>query len=220
MAPAPRRDVVAWSKPIVFALCLVPFAVSSLAFARLALGIDPQALGPDPVAQIEHRTGDWALRFLLITLAITPLRRITGRAQLIRYRRMLGLFAFFYATLHVAAYVFVDLGLEYWSEILREIAKRPYITVGFAGWVLLIPLAVTSTKGMMRRLGRRWGLLHRAVYAIGVLAVLHYLWQVKWGNTIAVVQPVVYAAILVVLLAFRVPWGKLRGTLYTAPRSG
>ena len=156
------------------------------------------ALGADPVAEIEHRTGLWALRLLLLTLAVSPLRQLTGQAVLLRFRRMLGLYAFFYASLHLAAYLVLDLG-GYWAQLFEEIAKRPYITVGFAAWLLLVPLAVTSTRGWMRRLGRRWGQLHRLVYAIAVLAVLHFWWLVKSD----VREPALYAAIAAVLLGWR-----------------
>jgi sulfoxide reductase heme-binding subunit YedZ len=190
-----RPDAVGWSKPLVVLLALMPLVL-------LVLAVLHDTLGPDPVSQLEKRTGIWALRLLLLTLSITPLRRLTGWNGLIRYRRMLGLFAFFYATVHLTVYLVIDLG-GFWSQIFTEIAKKPYITVGFAAWLLLIPLAVTSTRGMMRRLGRRWGQLHKLVYLIGALAVLHYLWQVKFGQTIAVRQPVVYAAILAALLLAR-----------------
>jgi len=199
----PRRfDRIAASKPFVFALCLVPLA-------WLAWDTVNQQLGTDPVAQLEHRSGDWTLRILLATLAITPLRMLTGQNWLIRYRRMLGLFAFFYASVHMSMYLIVDLG-GFWSQIFVEIAKKPYITVGFTAWLLMIPLAITSTKGMIRRLGRNWQRLHRLVYVIGLCGVLHFMWLVKSGNKIAVTEPLIYLAILIVLLAFRVPsWLRL-----------
>ena len=188
-------DRVAASKPFVFTAALLPLAL-------LVLATRNGSLGPDPVATLEHETGLWALRFLLATLAITPLRQLSGWPWLLRYRRMLGLFAFFYASLHLVIYLVVDLG-GFWAQIFGEIAKKPFITVGFLAWLLMIPLAVTSTKALMRRLGRRWARLHRLVYAIGVLAVLHFLWQVKWGETIAALEPVVYAVIFAVLMLFR-----------------
>jgi sulfoxide reductase heme-binding subunit YedZ len=197
-----RHDIVASSKPLVWIACLLPLAV-------LAWRTWTQTLGPDPVAQLEHSTGDWALRLLLATLAVSPLKRLTGWAPLLRYRRLLGLFAFFYACVHLAVYLVIDLG-GFWRQILGEIVKKPYITVGFLAWLLLIPLAATSTRGAMRRLGRRWGRLHKLVYPVGVLAVLHFAWQVKFGNTIAQVQPVIYGAILVALLAWRLPWRRMR----------
>nr|WP_251044708.1 MULTISPECIES: protein-methionine-sulfoxide reductase heme-binding subunit MsrQ [unclassified Lysobacter] len=155
-------------------------------------------LGADPIAAIEHRLGLWALRLLMIALAVTPLRQLTGQAALLRFRRLLGLYAFFYASLHLAAYLILDLK-GYWTQIFEEIAKRPYITVGFLAWLLLIPLAVTSTQGMMRRLGRLWGRLHQLVYVIAVLAVLHFWWLVKSD----IREPALYAAILAVLLGWR-----------------
>jgi len=140
------------------------------------------------------------LRLLLATLAITPLRRLTGWNKAVRFRRMLGLFAFFYVTVHLTIYLVVDLG-GFWSQLLTEIAKRPYITVGFTAWLLLIPLALTSTNAMMRRLGRNWQRLHKLVYAIGVLAVLHFLWLVKADHR----EPAIYLGVLIVLLLLRLP---------------
>jgi sulfoxide reductase heme-binding subunit YedZ len=201
----PRKfDRIAASKPAVFALCLLPLAL-------LALDVFRQSLGPDPVARLEHASGIWALRLLLATLVITPLRALTGWNALVRYRRMLGLFAFFYASVHFAIYLIVDLG-GFWSQIFAEIAKKPFITVGFLGWLLMVPLAITSTKAMIRRLGRRWQVLHRLVYATGLLAVLHFLWQVKWGETIAALEPVVYAGGFLVLMLARAPAWRARRT--------
>ncbi len=188
---------VALSKPFVFIACLGPALL--LAWSTYA-----NQLGPDPVAQLEHTSGLWALRFLLITLAVTPLRLLTNWNWLIRYRRMLGLFAFFYATLHFTIYLVIDLG-GFWAQIFSEIAKKPFITVGFAAWLLLIPLATTSTKAMMRKLGRNWSRLHRLIYVIGLLGVLHFLWQVKFGEKIAVIEPVIYLGIYLLLIAVRVP---------------
>jgi sulfoxide reductase heme-binding subunit YedZ len=156
------------------------------------------ALGADPVAEIEHRLGLWALRFLMLALAITPLRQLTGKPVLVRFRRMLGLYAFFYVCLHFAAYLGLDLR-GYWTQVFEDIAKRPYITVGFAAWLLLVPLAITSTTGWIRRLGRNWARLHKLVYAIGVLAVLHFWWLVKSD----IREPALYAGILAALLGWR-----------------
>lgn len=194
------RDRIAMSKPLLFAAALLPFA-------WLVWDALHDTLGTDPVAQLEHRSGDWALRLLLATLAMTPLRRITQRAEWLRYRRMLGLFAFFYACLHLTIYLVVDLG-GYWSQLLTEIAKRPYMTVGFSAWLLLVPLALTSTRAMMRRLGRRWQQLHRLVYVSAALACLHFLWLVKADRR----EPLLYLGILVGLLAFRLRGARrLRG---------
>lgn len=159
------------------------------------------ALGADPVAELTHRTGDWALRFLLLSLAMTPLRRVLDQAWPIRFRRLLGLYAFFYACLHLTIYVVLDLN-GYWPQILEDIVKRPFITVGFLAWLLLTPLAITSTRGWIKRLGRRWGQLHRAVYAVGILAVLHFFWLVKADLR----EPLIYAAILALLLGLRLYW--------------
>lgn len=185
------------AKALVHALSLTPLAILSWQFWEVfRTGSD--ALGADPVAEVEHRLGLWALRFLILVLAITPLRQLTGKPALLQFRRMLGLYAFAYATLHFAAYLVLDLR-GYWTQIFEEIAKRPYITVGFAAWLLLVPLAITSTRGWMRRLGRRWGQLHKLVYAIGVFAVLHFWWLVKSD----IREPALYAGLLAVLLGWR-----------------
>ncbi|MGN6151587.1 MAG: protein-methionine-sulfoxide reductase heme-binding subunit MsrQ [Lysobacteraceae bacterium] len=185
------------TKALVHALSLTPLAILCWQFWEVfRTGSD--ALGADPVAEVEHRLGLWALRFLILVLAITPLRHLTGQTGLLRFRRMLGLYAFAYATLHFTAYLALDLR-GYWTQIFEEIAKRPYITVGFAAWLLLVPLAITSTRGWMRRLGRRWGQLHKLVYAIGVFAVLHFWWLVKSD----IREPALYAGLLAVLLGAR-----------------
>lgn len=190
------RGIIA-AKTVVHLLALLPAAILAWQFYDVwKSGSD--ALGADPVAEIEHRTGLWALRFLMIALAVTPLRQLSGQAVLVRFRRMLGLYAFFYASLHFAAYLGLDLR-GYWTQIFEEIVKRPYITVGFSAWLLLLPLAVTSTKGWIRRLGRNWARLHKLVYAIGVLAVLHFWWLVKSD----IREPMLYAGILAVLLGWR-----------------
>ncbi|WP_424205345.1 sulfite oxidase heme-binding subunit YedZ [Sulfuricaulis sp.] len=156
-------------------------------------------LGANPIETINRYTGDWVLRFLLVTLAVTPLRRLFGWNALLRYRRMLGLFAFFYACLHFLSYAWLD---QYFvlADIIKDVAKRPYITVGFACLLMLIPLAATSTNAMIRRLGaRRWQALHRLVYLVGVGGVVHYLWLVKSDLR----EPLIYGAILAALLGFR-----------------
>ena len=187
---------IRYGKPAVFVLCLLPLALMVWLAAM-------DRLGANPVEAVLHFTGDLALRLLLVTLAVTPLRRLTGLPWLVRFRRMLGLFAFFYAVLHFAVYLVLDRSLD-WGEIVTDLAKRPYIMVGFAAFVLLVPLAVTSTRGWVRRLGRRWQQLHRAVYLIAVLGVLHFLWLVKADLR----EPLVYAGVLAVLLALRLPWFK------------
>jgi sulfoxide reductase heme-binding subunit YedZ len=156
-------------------------------------------LGPNPIETLNRFTGDWTLRFLLITLAVTPLRQITGWQYLIRIRRMLGLFAFFYVCLHFLSWLWIDKLFDV-DEIVKDVIKRPFITVGFTCFVLLIPLAVTSTQGMVRRLGGgRWRALHRLVYAIGIGGVVHFWWLVKSD----IREPLIYATILAILLGYR-----------------
>lgn len=197
---------LAFAKAAVHLLCLAPLAELGWRVWDVArTGSD--ALGADPVAAIVHTLGLWALRMLVIALAVTPLRQWTGQPVLLRFRRMLGLYAFAYATLHFSAYLALDLR-GYWLQVFEDIAKRPYITVGFAAWLLLVPLALTSTQGWMRRLGRRWGQLHKAVYAIGVLAVLHFWWLVKSDLR----EPALYAALVAGLFGWRAwhAWRKRR----------
>lgn len=178
-------------KPAVFVLCLLPVLA-------LVHGAWIGDLGANPVERVTDVTGEWGLRLLLLTLAVTPLRRFTGWSWPQRFRRMLGLFTFFYASLHLLTWAWLDQELS-WARILEDIALRPYVTVGFLAWLLMLPLALTSTRGMMRRLGRRWQTLHRAVYAVGLLAVLHYLWLVKAD----LLEPLVYLGLLTLLLALR-----------------
>jgi len=175
--------------------CLLPLV-------RLMVLGGSGGLGANPIEFITRSTGTWTLVGLLLTLSVTPMRRLSGRADPIRYRRMLGLFSFFYACLHFVTYIWLDQFFDL-AAIARDIVKRPFITVGFTAFVLLIPLAVTSTQTMMRRLGRRWQLLHRLVYPIVLLAVVHYLWLVKKDLT----SPLIYGAVAVVLLALRLRWG-------------
>ncbi|MBB1089200.1 sulfoxide reductase heme-binding subunit YedZ [Lysobacter sp. SG-8] len=185
------------AKGIVHLLALGPLALLAWQIRQEWL-TGSGGLGADPVAEIEHRLGLWALRFLLVTLAITPLRQATGQAVLLRFRRMMGLYAFVYASLHLLAYLVLDLR-GYWTQVFEEIVKRPYITVGFLAWLMLVPLAVTSTRSAMRRLGRHWGRLHKAVYAIAVLAILHFWWVVKSD----IREPMLYALVLAALLGWR-----------------
>lgn len=179
-------------KALAHALALAPAAL--LVFNALN-----DRLGADPVAALTHQTGEWALRLLLLGLAMTPLRMVLKQAWPIRFRRLIGLYAFFYASLHFAVYLFLDLGSGYWPQIGADILKRPFITAGFTAWLLLVPLALTSTQWMMRRLKKNWLRLHRLVYAIAILAVLHFWWLVKSD----IREPLLYAVILAVLLGIR-----------------
>jgi sulfoxide reductase heme-binding subunit YedZ len=205
---APSATAIALIKAIVFVLCLLPAA-------NLALGWQADSLGANPIETITHASGEWALRFLLITLAVTPLRRLTGLHWLLRLRRMLGLYAFAYAATHFAIYLWLDQFFD-WGAIARDILERPFITVGFAALVLMIPLAATSNSFAIRRLGgRQWQSLHRSTYAIAILAVVHFWWLVKAD----VLEPVVYALILAGLLGARAWWRELerRRQLSTPP---
>jgi methionine sulfoxide reductase heme-binding subunit len=182
-------------KPLIFCAALLP-AVSLLAGVA---GVHGFGLGANPIATLLHTCGKWALNFLLLTLCVTPLRILTGRAEWLRLRRMLGLFAFAYALLHFLTYLMLDLSLDT-RAVIADIMKRPYITIGFTALVLLVPLAATSTAAMMRRLGRRWQKLHRLVYVVAVLGVWHYYWGVKADVRL----PLIYAAVLGLLFALRV----------------
>jgi sulfoxide reductase heme-binding subunit YedZ len=178
----------------VFVLALVPLA-------RLVAGVVvfPEWLGANPAEFITRATGDWTLRFLLITLAVTPLRKLSGWGWLLRFRRMLGLFTFFYGVVHLASYVSFDHVFEV-GEIIKDIIKRPFISVGFGALLLMLPLAITSTNAMVRRLGAaRWLKLHRLIYVIGPLGVLHFWWMVKRDLT----EPIMYALVLALLLGYR-----------------
>lgn len=183
-----------WAKVAVFVAALYPLA-------RLVLFGFTDGLGANPIEFITRSTGLWTLVFLCITLAVTPLRRLTGWNTLIRFRRMLGLFAFFYVMLHFTTYIWFDKWFDV-AAMFKDVGKRPFITVGFAAFVLLIPLAVTSTRAMARRLGRRWQTLHRLIYAIGVLAILHFWWMKAGKHDL--VLPKLYGAIMLVLLGWRV----------------
>jgi len=183
------------TKPLLFLACLLPLTY----LAAAAFGVAGFGLGANPVEKLLHELGRWGLKFLLITLSVTPLRRWTGWNWLIGYRRMLGLFAFFYVLLHFVVYAVLDQGLDI-GAIGGDILKRPYITLGMAGLLMLVPLAVTSTRGMMRRLGKRWQTLHRLVYVVAIAGVWHFYWQVKL-DTLA---PTIYALVLAVLLGTRV----------------
>ncbi len=181
----------AWSKPLLHALCLLPLLL-------LVFGLFADSLGANPVETLTHETGQWALRLLLVTLAITPLQQWSGIAAWVRFRRMLGLYAFFYVVCHFSIWLVFDHSLDL-AAMLEDIVERPYITLGFSALLLLIPLAATSTRAMIRRLGRRWKSLHRLVYAITALAVLHFLWLVKADY----LEAGIYAIIAAMLLLFR-----------------
>jgi sulfoxide reductase heme-binding subunit YedZ len=161
-------------------------------------------LGANPVEFIEHYTGDWTLRILLTTLAMTPLRMLTGLTEPIRVRRILGLWAFAFLCLHFLTYLVFDLSFSM-TQLADDLVKRTYITLGFTAWLLLVPLAVTSTLAWQRRLKRRWITLHRLIYPAALLGAIHYLWQVKADTR----EPLIYLSILLALLAFRLPWSRL-----------
>jgi sulfoxide reductase heme-binding subunit YedZ len=182
-------------KPWVFVACLLPIV-------RLLVLGGSGGLGANPIEFITRSTGTWTLVGLLLTLSITPLRRLTGQVALLRYRRMLGLFSFFYGCLHFVTYIWLDQFFDP-AAIARDILKRPFITIGFTAFVLLIPLAATSTHAMMRRLGRRWQQLHRLIYLIALLGVIHYVWLVKKDLT----EPLIYGGVLACLLVLRLPQG-------------
>lgn len=190
----PSSTQISVAKFLIFTIALIPLA-------KLAAGAVyfPEWLGANPAEFITRTTGDWTLRFLLITLAVTPLRNLLGWNWLLRFRRMLGLYAFCYAVMHLSSYVAFDQLFDV-MEILNDIIKRPFITVGFAALVLMLPLAITSTNGMVRRLGaRRWLALHRLIYLIAPLGVLHFWWMVKSDIT----EPAIYGLILTILLGYR-----------------
>jgi methionine sulfoxide reductase heme-binding subunit len=191
--------MLSWLKPLVFAVCLIPLG-------QLAYRAYDADLGANPIDTVTRFTGSWALIFLLASLAVTPLRRITGWQELIKFRRMLGLYAFFYALLHFSTFV----GLDHFFDLNRigkDIVKRPYVTAGFTAFVMMIPLALTSTAAMIRRLGKRWQQVHRLVYVAAIAAVIHFYWLVKSD----IRRPAQYAAVLAVLLGYRlvVKWRPL-----------
>lgn len=176
------------------------FLASLVPLARLGWKAYAGLLGANPIEVITHSTGDWTLIFLCVTLAITPLRMLTKQYWLIKLRRMLGLFAFFYGILHFTTYIWLDKFFDL-PEMLKDVAKRPFITAGFTAFVLMIPLAITSTKGWIRRLGgKRWNWLHRLIYVSAVAGVVHYVWLVKADLT----KPIRYAAVVGLLLSYRV----------------
>jgi sulfoxide reductase heme-binding subunit YedZ len=184
--------VIRWAKVVIFLACLGPLA-------RLGLKAYDGLLGANPIEVITHSTGDWTLIFLCVTLAVTPLRMVAKQYWLIRFRRMLGLFAMFYGTLHFTTYIWLDKFFNV-HEMVKDVAKRPFITMGFTAFVLMIPLAITSTRGWISRLGgKRWNLLHRLIYFSAIAGVIHYVWLVKKDLT----KPLEYAAAVTVLLGYR-----------------
>jgi sulfoxide reductase heme-binding subunit YedZ len=218
------NQTIRWvAKPAVFILALAPALYLSWA---LATAVNPAFGGPalsaNPLSDVTNETGVWTLRFLCITLAVTPLRRVSGWNNVVRFRRMLGLYAFFYGTLHFLTYLILDRvasldfpnGIVSWTtavalskSIGADILKRPFITVGFTAFVSMIPLAVTSTAGMIRRMGgRRWQALHKVIYFTGVAGVVHYWWLIK----LDIRRPLIYGAVVAILLGYRVYWARFR----------
>jgi methionine sulfoxide reductase heme-binding subunit len=196
------RQRLALIKALVFIGCGLPFALLVVE----AFGLFGRSLGPNPVETVLLTLGNTGLNILFLTLAVTPVRRLTGQNWLVRLRRMLGLFSFFYVALHFMTYAALDLRLD-WATLEVDFTERPYIIVGMAALLGLIPLAVTSTQKMQRRLGRSWVRLHRLIYPIAILALVHFWWQVKADLT----EPLIYATILAVLLGFRVAhWNSVR----------
>ncbi|MBS1854468.1 MAG: sulfoxide reductase heme-binding subunit YedZ [Acidobacteria bacterium] len=193
-----------WMKVFVFLLCLAPMG-------WLGWRGWNQDLSANPIEFITHFTGDWTLRFLVLTLAVTPLRKLLGVPELIRFRRMIGLYAFFYGVLHFTTYIWLDKFFD-WGAMLHDVGKRPFITAGFAAFAAMVPLAVTSTAGWIRRMGgKRWQRLHRLVYVAAVAGVVHYYWLVKSS----VRRPLMYGAAVAVALAIRAgywAWGRRKGT--------
>ena len=189
---SPSNKIISLAvKPVLFLLCLIPLA-------WLVWGALNETLGANPVETMTRETGEWTLRFLLITLLITPARQLLNLPWLIKLRRMLGLFVFFYAVMHFLTYIWFDQFFDV-NEIIKDIIKRPFITVGFTAFILLIPLALTSNRAMIRRLKKNWQKLHQLIYIIAVLAVLHFIWLVKADYK----QPIIYGVILLLLLFYR-----------------
>ncbi|RZL35198.1 MAG: sulfoxide reductase heme-binding subunit YedZ [Rubrivivax sp.] len=199
--PSPSAALLSRAaKPVLFVLCLAPLAW--LVYAAFT-----NQLGANPAEALIRRLGDWTLRGLWLTLAITPLRQLTGLAALARFRRMLGVFTFFYASLHLLAYGWLDMGLAL-DDIAADIVKRPFILMGFTAWALMVPLAATSFNRAIKALGaKRWQALHKAVYAVSLIAMLHFIWMRAGKQNFT--EPAVYGAILAVLLGWRI-WKRLR----------
>ena len=207
-APAAKRPAIVRRtvKSVLFVAALVPLLL-------LVAGMLTGTLGVNPAETIQNETGEWALRFLLVSLAVTPVRRLTGWNVVIQYRRMLGLFAFFYATVHLLAYWSFDLAFAF-GDFAADVLRRPFIALGVAAFLLMVPLAITSTKGWIRRLGRTWARLHRLVYASAILAMIHFALKVK----VFTGDPVFYAVALTAVLGFRIVWA-LRNRRPAVPRA-
>jgi sulfoxide reductase heme-binding subunit YedZ len=189
------KRVVRWGvKPLIWVGALTPAAI-------LVWGALQGGLGANPIEKITHWTGRASLTLIMVTLAVTPLRRLSGVNSIIQTRRLLGLFAFFYATLHLLTYVVLDLFFDF-SHVAEDILERPYITVGFTALVLMVPLAITSTRGWIRRLGKKWAMLHRLIYLSGALGVLHFYWKVKADTRL----PLIYAGVFAILMLARLRW--------------
>lgn len=198
-ARPPRAWPERWIRPLVFGLALLPLALLAARACPVFFG-SSRALGANPIRALEEATGQWALRFVALTLAVTPIRRLTGANAIVKYRRMLGLFAFFYATVHLAVYAVLDMELDV-DDLVADVVKHPYVTAGMLAWLMLAPLAATSTKAMIRRLGgRRWRRLHQLTYAVAVVGTVHFWWSVKKDVT----EPAIYAALFALLLGWRV----------------
>ena len=200
MAPIPARTT-GWFKPAVFGAALIPFA-------WLIWRIAVNDLGPDPAQELAISTGEWTLRFLLVTLSLTPLRNITGQIAFVRVRRMVGLFALFYAAIHFTVWMSLLLGFR-WYAIGEELLERPYISIGFVALLILIALGITSPKAMVRRMGRNWKRLHRLIYLAAILAIIHLTWILRTDLS----EAVLYGSILAILLGYRLyrrvgRWGK------------
>ena len=194
MRLAPRPML--WAKSMLFGLSLLPL------LRLIASGLQDK-LTANPIEFITRATGDWTLYFLCLTLAVTPLRRLTGLNELIRFRRMLGLFTFFYASLHFLTFIWFDHFFDL-AEMMRDVLKRPFIAMGFSAFILLVPLALTSNDAMLRQLGRRWSQLHRLIYLIALLSLLHFWWMRAGKHNFA--EPLVMSAVVAVLLALRLMW--------------
>ena len=192
-------------KPIVFLAALGPLGL--LGWNGLH-----NNLGANPIEEITHQTGLWTLILLLVTLSITPLRRLTSLNWLIQYRRMIGLFAFFYGCLHLTTYLWLDQSFDF-QAIIKDVYKRPFITAGFTAFVLMVPLALTSTKGWIRRLGKRWQLLHRLIYFSAAAGVFHFIWLVKKDLR----EPLIYATVFGVLMLIRVLFWLQKSRRVTVP---